>query len=44
MQSQLTAHVSMLNALREEKRLWEQELAQQGDHVIIVGVTCALNY
>lgn len=29
-QSQLTAHVAMLNGLREEKRLWEQELAQQG--------------
>jgi len=34
----------MLNGLKEEKRLWEQELAQQGDHVIIVGVTHVPNY
>ena len=44
MQSQLTAHVSMLNGLREEKRLWEQELVQQGDHMTVMGVASVLNY
>lgn len=34
----------MLNGLREEKRLWEQELAQQGDHMNTVGVAHTLSY
>lgn len=28
--SQLTAHVSLIEGLRAEKKLWSQELAQQG--------------
>ena len=31
--SQLTAHVSVIDGLRAERKIWGQELAQQGGRI-----------